>query len=137
VIVSQLGGRAPKVYSLRINESKEEDEKRRRLLEKDEEAEDLEMIHEEEEQLQHRRLMDGIDWDHSTGGQGDKKKQCGKLRSNAANLLIRYFGSINLGSIGWCYGTPYQNGQFCEPEMAKVGSLPWLKKDHTPRSVCP
>ena len=74
VIISQLGGRAPKVYLRHINESKEEHEKRRRLLEKDKEVEDLEMIHEEEEPLQHRRLMDGIDWDHSTGGQGDKKK---------------------------------------------------------------
>jgi hypothetical protein len=146
VLVSQLGGRAPKVYSRRINESKdkEEDEtqrqQRRRRLLLDDEAVDLELIHEEEEedeQLEHRRLMDGIDWDRSKGGQGAKKNMWGKLRSDAANSLIRYFGSINSGSIGWCYGTPYQNGEYCQPEMAKAGQLPWLKNDHTARDVCP
>ena len=66
-----------------------------------------------------------------------KKHDWGKLRSDAANSLMRYFGSINSGSIGWCYGTPYQQGEYCKPDQAKVGQLPWLKPDHTPKDTCP
>ena len=83
--------------------------------------------------------MDGIDWDNAKQGKqaADKKNRWGNLRSDAANSLVRYFGSMNSGSIGWCYGTPYQSGQYCKPEMAAVGQLPWMKADHTPRDVCP
>jgi hypothetical protein len=148
MIVAQLGGRAPKVYSRRINESKQ----RRRLLQQppspspppQERNETTTSTNsttstmEEEEVLFHRhrrRLMDGIDWDH--GGGHDKKHNWGQLRSDVANSLARYFGSMNSGSIGWCYGTPYQSGQYCKPEFAKVGYLPWMKEDHMPRDVCP
>ena len=111
IIVSQLAGRAPKVYSRRINESKD-DEKGRG-----------------------RRLMQNMDWDKP--GDHEQKMNWGELRSDAANSLVRYFGSINSGSLGWCHGTPYQKGEQCKPEMAKIGYLPWMNEDHTPSEVCP
>lgn len=113
-IVSQLAGRAPKTYSRRITGGEQPplpQEKGR------------------------RRLMDGIDWD--TAGGHDKKMNWGKLRSDAANSLARYFGSVNSGSIGWCYGTKFQDGESCKPEMAGFGQLPWMNEDHTPRVTCP
>jgi hypothetical protein len=151
-IVAQLSGRAPKVYSRRINESTQE-QQGRRLLQLDkqdslnvsssshprtvqhgnysEDSQFLDLSHEDHR----RRLMDGINWD--AGGDHQKKHDWGKLRSDAANSLMRYFGSINSGSIGWCYGTPYQQGEYCKPDQAKVGQLPWLKPDHTPKDTCP
>jgi hypothetical protein len=145
IIVSQLSGRAPRVYSRRINEATG-----RRLMQEDmimndnhhnETAMMFDTIQEEERHdvvprgRRRRRLMDGIDWD--SGGKEDKKHRWGKLRSDAANSLVRYFGSINSGSIGWCFGTPYQSGEYCKPEMAKIGYLPWMKEDGSPRDVCP
>ena len=150
-IVAQLSGRAPKVYSRRINESQEQN---RRLLLQDDQDDDVGPFtsqsyrwngqhgnHTDDEASQfmerhhHRRLMDGINWD--AGGDHQKKHDWGKLRSDAANSLMRYFGSINSGSIGWCYGTPYQQGEYCKPDQARVGQLPWLKPDHTPKEPCP
>jgi len=120
-LVSQLAGRAPRVYPRRINEADDDvsaggDQNKK-------------------EQRHGRRLMDGINWDAK--GAHDKKMNWGRLRSDAANSLARYFGSINSGSIGWCYGTQYQKGEYCKPEMASVGMLPWMKGDHTPRDTCP
>ena len=159
IIVSQLSGRAPRVYSRRINESnsrrltQEVEEitaltnetttvESSRILAVDEGYDEhkvtpnLEYEHQQQSRRRRRRrLMDGIDWD--SGGKEDKKHRWGQLRSDAANSLIRYFGSINSGSIGWCFGTPYQSGEYCKPEMAKIGYLPWMKEDHTPRDVCP
>mmetsp|Transcript_1078 Transcript_1078/g.2307 ORF Transcript_1078/g.2307 Transcript_1078/m.2307 type:complete len:498 (+) Transcript_1078:207-1700(+) len=109
MLVSQLAGRAPKVYPRRINPA----EKR-------------------------RRLMDGINWD--APGAHDKKMNWGALRTDVANSLARYFGSVNSGSLGWCYGTEYQTKNKkennCNPEMAKVGMLPWMNEDHTAGDVC-
>lgn len=83
--------------------------------------------------------MDGINWD--AAGAHEKKLNWGKLRSDVANSLSRYFGSINSGSTGWCYGTKYhitkRNEDLCDPEMAKVGMLPWLNPDHTAKHTCP
>lgn len=110
-LVSQLAGRAPKVYPRRVNE-----------VERDEET-------------GRRRLMEGIDWDQKGGH--SQKMNWGRLRGDATNSLARYFGSINSGSIGWCYGTEYQKGEYCKPEFATVGMLPWMKPDHTPRDTCP
>jgi hypothetical protein len=112
-LVSQLAGRAPKVYPRRVNEPKQK----------------------EPAAKGHRRLMEGIDWDRK-GGHG-QKMSWGRLRGDAANSLARYFGSINSGSIGWCYGTEYQKGEYCEPEFAQVGMLPWMNLDHTPLDTCP
>jgi hypothetical protein len=141
IIVSQLSGRAPKVYPRRINDSKQPQPQRRRLLDtttnetntSENTATDTDTDTAPERR---RRLMDGIDWDNGKQAE-DKKNKWGKLRSDAANSLVRYFGSMNSGSIGWCYGTPYQSGGYCKPEMASVGQLPWMKADHTPRDVCP
>jgi hypothetical protein len=149
IIVSQLSGRAPKVYPRRINKQK----KGRRLLDMamtTNETNTKGIMGENELLLledtdtdtdstvprRRRRLMDGIDWGN-TKQAGDKKNKWGKLRSDAANSLVRYFGSMNSGSIGWCYGTTYEIGGKCKPEMATVGQLPWMKADHTPRDVCP
>ena len=79
--------------------------------------------------------MQGMDWDKP--GDHETKMEWGKLRSDAANSLVRYFGSINSGSLGWCHKTPWQKGQYCKPEMAKIGYLPWLNRDHTPLATCP
>ncbi len=141
-IVAQLSGRAPKVYSRRINES--EGGGRRRLLEAVEKMEVSNMTtsplwdqmgKRSSLPIERRRLMDGINWD--AGGDHQKKHDWGKLRSDAANSLMRYFGSINSGSIGWCYGTPFQEGEYCKPDQARVGQLPWLKPDHTAKDSCP
>jgi len=112
MLVSQLAGRAPKVYPRRINDR---------------------------EKQQRRRLMDGIDWDSK--GAHAKKMNWGRLRSDVANSLARYFGSVNSGSLGWCYGTEYhsfsKNENKCHPEMASVGMLPWMNADHTTGGKCP
>lgn len=157
-IVSHLSGRAPKVYSRRINES-QENAGQRRLLEDQETVTvkesssrvnnstnmrwegidhdgDGDIVIERHATSQtRRRLMDGINWD--AGGDHAKKHDWGKLRSDAANSLSRYFGSVNSGSIGWCYGTQYQQGEYCKPDQARVGILPWLKPDHTAKDTCP
>ncbi len=113
-IVSQLAGRAPKTYSRRITMDGAPDQR---------------------EEKTRRRLMDGINWDHAGGH--EKKMNWGQLRSDVANSLARYFGSINSGSLGWCYGTKFQDGENCKPEMSRFGQLPWMKEDHTPRDTCP
>jgi hypothetical protein len=161
-MVSHLAGRAPKVYSRRINEAQENGQ--RRLLENEERVAENESVlpsrvngttmrwknmddDDDDDVADHvvidtttssqtrRRLMDGINWD--AGGDHEKKHDWGKLRSDAANSLIRYFGSVNSGSIGWCYGTQYQQGEYCQPDQARVGQLPWLKPDHTAKDMCP
>jgi hypothetical protein len=113
-IISHVGGRAPRVYSRRINETNDQNPP-------------------------HRRLMFDFDWDKR--GDHNKKMFWAKLRADAANSLIRYFGSINSGSLGWCHGTPYvttrKKGKYCEPEMAKIGNLPWMNEDGTAKSTCP
>jgi len=93
------------------------------------------------QEQQRRRLMDGINWD--APGAHAKKMNWGALRSDVANSLARYFGSVNSGSLGWCYGTKYhtvkgrKKESMCEPEMAKPGMLPWMTEDYTVRDVCP
>jgi hypothetical protein len=111
MLVSQIAGRAPKVYLRRVNEVKPEEDQGR------------------------RRLMEGSDWDKRGGH--SQKMNWGKLRGDVANSLARYFCSIHLGGLGWCHGTGYQKGEYCEPEFATVGMLPWMKPDHTPHETCP
>lgn len=153
-IVSQVSGRAPRVYSRRLKppdpaeqqkQEKEEEERRRRLLAQGEHVvaqythdEDGE---EEQEALtaMHRRLMFSIDWDKN-GKMSDMKKYWAALRTEAVNSLVRYFGSINSGSIGWCAGTDYYNPKKdgrCDPIMARQGWLPWMEKDGSVREYCP
>ena len=117
MLVSQLAGKAPRVYSRRLPH-----------------AEKTQQHHHQQQKQreQRRRLMDGINWDKQ--GAHDKKMLWGRLRSDVANSLARYFGSINSGSLGWCYGTEYhiinkKNEDLCHPEMARVGMLPWMNTD--------
>jgi len=82
----------------------------------------------------------GICWDCGSG-MTEKKQIWADLRSQAINTLMRYFGSINSGSIGWCeqgseFYDPQKDGR-CNPVMAKQGQLSWMKPDGTPKDTCP
>ena len=71
----------------------------------------------------------------------EMKQYWAELRTQAVNSLVRYFGSLNSGSIGWCpTESPYydatKDGR-CEPSMAKQGWLPWMNPDGTPKETCP
>jgi Glycosyl transferase family 64 domain len=149
MIVSQLAGLAPRVYSRRIDRSEQGSKEakhkpRRRLLETDETISelhdtDLGLIPLSEIQ-RHRSLMFSICWDCGSG-MTEMKQYWAELRTEAVNSLVRYFGSINSGSIGWCtYQSEYydvnKDGR-CWPVMAKVGMLPWMKSDGTPQDTCP
>jgi len=151
MIVAQISGRAPKVYSRRINQSKNNNDgaaagATRRLFQEEVDADaddtDTDVVDNEDYGSNHhheqrrRRLMDGINWD--APGAHAQKMDWGKLRSDVANSLGRYFGSINSGSLGWCYGTDYYQikTQSCEPDQAKIGMIPWLNPDHTPKATC-
>ena len=126
-IVSQVSGRAPKVYSRRINFEDWNGSARgsRRLLHVD-------------KSVEHRRLL----WDD-----GDIFVWAQK-REAAVNSLLSYFGSINSGAKGWCYGTPYhiQNEHkdnntmgpdICEPWIAKWYMLPWMTDQLQQLENCP
>jgi Glycosyl transferase family 64 domain len=133
MVVSQLGGRAPRVYSRRLNRvDKSVQEINRRQLsaafrhevyadDVDEEDEHevewslQQQQHQQQQQqihssLNHRRLLFNIDWD-AGAGMNDKKRFWADLRTGAINAVVRYFGSINSGSIGWCEGTKYYNAK--------------------------
>jgi hypothetical protein len=107
-IVSHLSGRAPKPYSRRLPDNR-------------------------------RRLQDRTNGTNPTGMW--RTKDWGKLRSIALNSVVSYFGAINSGSYGWCYKTEYHRLQgrrhVCDPEMAKVGMLPWMEKGGEGHELCP
>ena len=164
MVVSQLAGRAPRVYSRRLNKDPErvyespaevaadaaEDAKEAEVeatrdlridyainADQDWDA-DMGIIPSYEQQA-HRRLMFGIQWD-AGAGMTDAKQRWADMRAQAINSLVRYFGSINSGSIGWCEGTqwfdPTRAGK-CEPLMAKQGWLPWMDEMGEPKEECP
>ncbi|KAL7563311.1 hypothetical protein ACA910_016669 [Epithemia clementina (nom. ined.)] len=150
MVVSQLAGKAPRVYSRRLTaddgstqqegrKPKRRKEQKRRRLTANNTITDAEPGH-VADLLRHRRLMFGIDWD-AKGGMNDQKKYWAALRTEAINALVQYFGSINSGSIGWCEGSPlYYNEKVdgrCKPSMARIGWLPWMNKDGTPKDSCP
>ncbi len=66
-------------------------------------------------------------------------------RSHAANMIASYFGSLNSGSLGWCFGTAYHHHHHrttgmdtCEPFLAEVGMLPWMQpNNNNPKRTCP
>ena len=126
-IVSQVSGRSPKVYSRRINfEGWIGNAKAtRQLLETN-------------KSMEHRRLL----WDD-----GDIFVWAQK-REAAVNSLLSFFGSINSGAKGWCYGTPYHvknehqdnntmGPDVCEPWIAKWFMLPWMTDELQELSNCP
>lgn len=160
LVVSQIAGRAPRVYSRNLRPDPDMDKKlaeleseQRRLLEAADEAQTDWIAKEEDieydffrfekdstttipsDAKRHRRLMDGINWD-AGAGMTDQKRVWAGLRKEAINSLLRYFGSINSGSIGWCEDTEYydesEDGR-CKPKMAKQGWLPWMNPDGTPK----
>ena len=166
MIVSQLAGRAPRVYSRRLNPDTGPDETnkkkrprkrrqrqaRRRLFDQEEEDDDDDndgttvatddgMDHSNATATQHhRRLMFDINWD-AKGGMNRQKQVWANLRTQAVNALVQYFGSLNSGSIGWCHGsTLYHDTSVaghCKPDMAKIGWLSWMNPDGTPKETCP
>jgi len=127
-IVSHVSGRPPQVYSRRLNppdttpannatNNKDSNE------EEEEEGKEEETM-EELDQQRRRRLL----WDD-----GNTRIWAAK-REAAVNSLVGYFGSLNGGSDGWCFGTPYHDKEidFCFPAQARYGMLPWMAEDNTP-----
>jgi hypothetical protein len=167
MIVSQLSGKAPRVYSRRLNppdrnkkenkkasikQQEQQQKQRRRRLHvesKNHTVEDWEPMESEVEYMgmipqseiqRHRRLLFSICWDCGSG-MTEMKQFWAELRTEAVNALVRYFGSINSGSIGWCpqdseYYKPQKDGR-CDPVMARQGWLPWMNEDGTPKNTCP
>mmetsp|Transcript_13089 Transcript_13089/g.18807 ORF Transcript_13089/g.18807 Transcript_13089/m.18807 type:complete len:468 (-) Transcript_13089:134-1537(-) len=141
-VVSHINGRAPQVYSRRMNKNKQNQEATNtnttittttttKLAEEDNEEDNEETEEAVPEAADHRhgrRLL----WDDGNHGIWAQK------RESAVNSLIGYFGSINSGSNGWCYGTPYHDTvhNTCVPDQADFGMIPWMAPDHTPL-VCP
>jgi Glycosyl transferase family 64 domain len=133
-IVSHVSGRAPKVYSRRLNkadalenttdaDSGDTSDEPQDILQKPEESKRLQ-IH----NSMRRRLL----WDDGNHGVWAKK------RESAVNSLLGYFGSLNSGSDGWCYGTPYHDKikNVCVPDQARVGMLNWMAENNDPLQ-CP
>lgn len=161
MIVSQLAGRAPRVYSRRLNAPSEKDNALyKELLEKNQQHRRLEerkMSNEDDddtmdmyqgivpisEMHRMRSLMFKFDWDAPDRNQpnaAEFKQFWAGLRTQAINSLVRYFGSFSGGSIGWCEDTPFYNPSKsgkCFPEMAKQGWLPWMESDGSPKETCP
>lgn len=146
-IVSQVAGRAPRVYSRRLNPDTTNVE-RRRLNTLEGDVDDSSLLLESvdtgiiPESEQHRALLFGIDWD-AGAGMSDAKQYWADLRTEAINALTQYFGSVNSGSIGWCEGTKYfvpnpnkrKTGK-CKSDMAKQGWLPWMTAENKPINFC-
>jgi hypothetical protein len=165
LVVSQLSGRAPRVYSRRLkkpeegkgepNQSEATSRRHRRLLEYRSrrrhldhlEPADEDYVRDYEEELlrkyllrlqvkgsfdnppfrrmiledtsahlfstrdrtMRRRLLFNIEWDTDNQKMTDSKRMWAALRTEAVNSLVRYFGSLNSGSIGWCEGTHWYN----------------------------
>jgi hypothetical protein len=146
LIVSQLAGVAPRVYSRRLDRI--QPQKVRRLGEMYKYSDDETNLDESldmgivplSELQRHRSLMFSICWDCGSG-MTEMKKYWSELRTEAVNALVRYFGSINSGSIGWCstdseHYNVDKDGR-CWPIMAKQGMLPWMNSDGSPKATCP
>ena len=145
MIVSQLAGVAPRVYSRRLDRIPPEKGGRRLTEQYTDEASDFDEspdmgIVPLSELQRHRSLMFSICWDCGAG-MTEMKQYWAELRTEAVNALVRYFGSINSGSIGWCttdseYYNANKDGR-CWPTMAKQGMLPWMNTDGSPKTTCP
>lgn len=128
LVVSQLAGRAPRVYSRRLNPDDTNNNNKNKAA----------AVAVKEKRLR-RKLLKGICWDCSQK-MDSLKQYWADLRTEAINSLVRYFGSLNSGSIGWCEGTSYyrekKEGK-CYPLMAKQGWLPWMQPNGQPKTTCP
>lgn len=130
-IVSHVSGRPPQVYSRRLNHPDTPPSNETKIQKENDTIEmdgGREETVEELDQQRRRRLL----WDD-----GNTRVWASK-REAAVNSLLGYFGSINGGSDGWCFGTPYHIKQqdYCLPEQARFGMLPWMAEDNTPLQ-CP
>jgi hypothetical protein len=159
LVVSQLAGVAPRVYSRRLSPQDKQDskpsvKKSRRLsehaskLEAEENDDDFDVPEEPldlgivplSELQKQRSLLFSICWGCGPG-MTEMKQYWAELRTEAVNSLARYFGSLNSGSIGWCakdseHYNAAKDGR-CDPGMAKQGWLPWMNADGTPKDTCP
>jgi Glycosyl transferase family 64 domain len=122
-IVSHVSGRAPKVYSRRLN--------RHDILGNSTELESLDQTLEGldkqndgyfKDNQPRRRLL----WDDGSHDVWARK------RESAVDSLLGYFGSINSGSDGWCYGTRFHDltKNICIPDQAKEGMLSWMSENN-------
>jgi hypothetical protein len=139
-IVSHISGRSPKVYSRRLNKA----DTPANATDGDsadapDEPKDVPLVPEERRRLHtvvelrkdnqlRRRLL----WDDGNHGAWAQK------RESSVNSLLGYFGSLNSGSDGWCYGTPYHNKEknICIPDQAREGMLNWISDTKEPL-LCP
>jgi hypothetical protein len=132
-IVSHVSGRAPKVYPRRINPKRigETDMQIKRRKQRNGRRLDIDEAEtfDGSEHFPRRKLL----W-----ADGDADEWARK-RSDAVNSLLSYFGSVNSGSLGWCYGTAYHDKQddTCVPELARYGMVPWLTEEHKAKDTCP
>lgn len=137
-IVSHVSGRAPKVYSRRLNKADSPDnttdpdsgdtpDEPLNLLQKDRRR--LQLI---TSPTNHNPMRRRLLWDDGNHGVWAQK------RESAVNSLLGYFGSLNSGSDGWCYGTPYHDKikNICVPDQARVGMLNWMAENNDP-ILCP
>lgn len=143
MLVSQLAGVAPKVYSRRLK-AKATSTTKRRMMETSDQSEDTELYEEYAYHQHKRRLaaagMGGVCWDCGSG-MTEQKEIWAYLRTEAISSLVRYFGSLSTGSIGWCpMDSPfysYKRDGRCNPDMAEIGSLSWMNADGSPKTTCP
>jgi hypothetical protein len=136
-IVSQVSGRAPKVYSRRLNRH-----------DIPENFTDFESMDQTWEEHQHSLRSIGL---QTKGENKQSESQFGtstlrrrllwddgshdvwaRKRESAVNALSGYFGSLNSGSDGWCFGTRYHNitKDICIPDQAKEGMLSWMSENN-------
>ena len=117
-IVSHVSGRPPQVYSRRLNGP--DIPANATMNDSEDEPEETT----EELDRQRRRLL----WDDGNTGIWARKREA------SVNSLLGYFGSLNGGSDGWCFGTPYYNKEkdTCWPDQARQGMLPWMAENNKP-----
>ncbi len=75
-----------------------------------------------------------------------QQKDWGNMREEAINSIVRYFGSINPGSVGWCAGTEYEKvdktskgsmGFVCESgRIVEMSKIPWMNKGGLGHDEC-
>jgi hypothetical protein len=121
MLVSHLVGKAPRSFPRRINNNA---------------TNSIEASVEDDTKLtipnqSHRRLM----WE---------QKGWFKMREEAANGIIGYFGSVHPGTAGWCAGTKYMQLSkdhktlHCNPKYPpRLSLLPWLKSGGLGYDHCP
>eukprot|EP00555_Chaetoceros_dichaeta_P006015 CAMPEP_0198270404 /NCGR_PEP_ID=MMETSP1447-20131203/44916_1 /TAXON_ID=420782 /ORGANISM="Chaetoceros dichaeta, Strain CCMP1751" /LENGTH=490 /DNA_ID=CAMNT_0043962423 /DNA_START=162 /DNA_END=1634 /DNA_ORIENTATION=+ len=116
-LVSHLSGKGLRSFSRRIQKPRNEELP---VVEDDINSGDI-----VDDDLSRRRLL----WEQD---------KWGDMREDAINIILRYFGSINPGSVGWCAGTKYcteghrkseENSLYrCEPQHPTLKDIPWINE---------